>query len=273
MTASNEITTEQIHELVSYDKESGVFTSKTQRGRIKVGDIVGSKVHNGSINIRLNGHRIPAHKLVYMYLGKKVPATIIHKDGDLSNNRWDNLTSNRVYQLEREILEPTQENLQEWLDYNENTGIFTVKKTVKGSHKQVGDIVGYVDNQSGYVRVKFDNKPYQAHRLSWVYMYGEEPKGVIDHINHNKLDNSIANLRDVTDAENLKNRPMQSNNKSGYTGVYEVDGRWKACIGVEGKTVHLGTFNTIDEAIEARQEAEESLGFHKNHGLEEVING
>lgn len=274
MTASKHegLTTEEIRELVSYDRDTGIFTSKTQRGRTQVGDVLGSRVYNGSLSIRLAGFRVQAHRLVYMYLGEEVPVTVIHKDGNLANNSRDNLASNKLHQLERDVLEPTQENLREWLNYDRDTGIFTVKKVPKHSSKKVGDTVGSVDKQSGYFRIKFDSKPYQAHRLAWVYEYGVEPENMLDHINHNKLDNSISNLRDVTNQENLKNRPMQKNNVTGYTGVNAYRDMWQAVIGIEGKTVHLGTFRTIEEAVQARGIAEKVLGFHDNHG-KEINNG
>lgn len=106
-----------------------------------------------------------------------------------------------------------------------------------------------------------------AHRTAWVLHFGSWPAATIDHINGDRLDNSASNLREVAMAENLKNKAIQKNNQSGHIGVRDAGaGKWRAGIHGNGKAVHLGTFDTIEEAIHARTEAQALYGYHENHG-------
>jgi hypothetical protein len=103
-----------------------------------------------------------------------------------------------------------------------------------------------------------------AHQAAWAIIYGEWPKGLIDHINGDRTDNRIANLRDVTIAENNRNRKRSKANKSGRVGVFFKTSRrrWLATIGNK----EIGSFLTFEEACEARAKAEPEHGFHPNHG-------
>lgn len=81
----------------------------------------------------------------------------------------------------------------------------------------------------------------------------------VDHINHNKLDNRKCNLRIVFDYENMWNQKIAKNNTSGATGVYSIKNKnkWMSRIMVNGNEIYLGTFNTFEEALKVRKEAEE----------------
>ena len=122
--------------------------------------------------------------------------------------------------------------------------------------------------KKGYLHMRHGNKTLRAHRIAWLLTTGEWPKGQIDHINGDKADNRIENLRVVTAQENNRNTPLRKNNRSGRTGVfwYPRYNRWLAKIAVGGKNKHLGYFDSYDEACVAREAAERELGFHKNHG-------
>ncbi len=100
-------------------------------------------------------------------------------------------------------------------------------------------------------------------------MYNEYPTQ-IDHINGNSLDNSISNLRNVTHTENQRNIKIQRNNTSGICGVrlyaYNRTKKWVSSIRRNGKTVTLGYFLDLNDAIIARKMAEYEIGFHVNHG-------
>ena len=108
----------------------------------------------------------------------------------------------------------------------------------------------------------------QAHRVAWTIFYGEWPADDIDHINGNPNDNSIANLRVVSHAENMKNCKLRADNGSGHAGVnwHSSHGKWSAAIQIDGKRHHLGYFSSKDAAISARQDAQAKSSFHKNHG-------
>lgn len=169
--------------------------------------------------------------------------------------------------MAKEIL--TQEQLKDYLSYNPETGIFVRRVTVCGNAK-AGTTAGCF-NARGYCTIGINNKRYKAHRLAWLYQYGVLPAGEIDHINHNKSDNRIANLRTVTHRENGLNQPIRHDNSSGHTGVYfnNRTGKWCAQISkIKGRD-YLGSFAHKEQAITARKYAEIKHGFHVNHGKEQ----
>jgi hypothetical protein len=120
----------------------------------------------------------------------------------------------------------------------------------------------------GYRKGSFDGKQTYAHRVVWAITHGEWPEGHIDHINGNRADNRLANLRVVSNAENGKNQKFRKNNTSGVVGVSwdKRRGLWFAHICSGRKLVNLGRFKTMAEAVQARERAELELGFHPNHG-------
>lgn len=153
------------------------------------------------------------------------------------------------------------------LSYNPDTGLFTHTKNKQGGKKK-GDIAGSYNKVLGYVVIKLKGKSYMAHRLAWLVTYGTFPKGQIDHINHNRSDNKISNLRDVSVVENQRNITKPSDNTSGVVGVRwnEKANRWHARIAVDGKEVYLGYHVEFSDAVNARKNAEVLYGFHENHG-------
>lgn len=120
----------------------------------------------------------------------------------------------------------------------------------------------------GYCYGSIFNVKYRAHRVIWAIYYGEWPEGEIDHINRDRLDNRISNLRCVTTLVNAQNKKMLAANKSGVTGVSwcTKQKRWRAQIQVKRKNHCLGAFIEKADAIKVRQEAELEYGFHPNHG-------
>ena len=111
-------------------------------------------------------------------------------------------------------------------------------------------------------------RQYKAHRVIWAMARGYWPNQ-IDHINHNRSDNRIVNLRSVTQQENGRNQSLASDNTSGRVGVrwFKAAKKWRAQIVVDGEGKWLGDFDDIKEAISARKEAEKKYGFHNNHGM------
>jgi len=122
-------------------------------------------------------------------------------------------------------------------------------------------------SNDGYRVVKVLGKKMQAHRVIWAIYHGKFPS-TIDHINGNRSDNRIANLREVSVAENNRNLRVRKDNRTGVTGVYPAPrkGAWRATIAFEGKDFQLGTFNEFSSAVEARKAAEIKFGYHENHG-------
>lgn len=160
--------------------------------------------------------------------------------------------------------EVTQDLLKELFDYCPDTGIFTRKVKTALSVK-VGDVAGSPDAH-GYLQISIWNFPYKAHRLAWLWAHGEWPKGHIDHINGDKADNRLANLRDVTASQNLMNSARSKANKSGHKGVWFDQGRgkWQAYITVNQKRINLGRFTDPERAALAYRQA--SAIYHGEYG-------
>jgi hypothetical protein len=147
--------------------------------------------------------------------------------------------------------------------YNPENGALT---RLKSYHKRYISETFGTANGKGYMLVRIGKKKYNVHRLAWILHHGYNPDEV-DHINHDKKDNRICNLREVSRLEQMKNRALGVNNTSGRIGVSMEKGRWKAHIGINRKRIHLGFFDTFDEACAARDSAEKVYSFHINHGI------
>jgi hypothetical protein len=118
-------------------------------------------------------------------------------------------------------------------------------------------------------RVCFGGKTYFSHRLIWAWHHGDPGDREIDHINHDRGDSRIENLRIVTRQENMMNKALQKNSTSSHCGVAwdSKAQKWRAHIKLNGVAKYLGVFKDIGDAIAARREAEERFGFHENHGV------
>lgn len=114
----------------------------------------------------------------------------------------------------------------------------------------------------GYKQGCYKGKKLYAHRAVWAIWHGRFP-AMIDHINRQRLDNRIENLREVTPAENSKNMSMRRDNVSGVKGVHfsKLQKIWTARIGVDGVWVNLGVFQNEDDAVSARKRAEREHGY------------
>jgi len=111
-------------------------------------------------------------------------------------------------------------------------------------------------------------KPYLAHRVIWAIWSGDWPSEQLDHINGDRCDNRIENLRSVSHAENGRNQKLRVDSSSGACGVYwnKRSHKWHAQININNVRKHLGFFIEKSDAIAARKEAEDKYGFHANHG-------
>ena len=157
-----------------------------------------------------------------------------------------------------EELLPYYERAKELLNYDPETGIFTKHSKRKGVHRKVGTVSRY-----GYWQISIcldKQKVMLAHRLAWFIYYGELPT-IIDHIDGNRLNNSISNLRVCSSRENNLNKTRKSNTKSGRKGVswYKRDSKWEVRIKHKNKNLHLGLFDDIDEASKVYEEKAKEL--------------
>jgi hypothetical protein len=170
---------------------------------------------------------------------------------------------------------PSQAYLKERLDYDPETGVFVWKPIMVRKHQDkmwntryAGKVAGKRDPR-GYVRIGINQINYWAHRLAWAYTHGSLPTNAeIDHINRNKSDNRLANLRISNTWQNGRNKSLPSNNSSGICGVYWTlsEKKWVAGIRVNNRHIALGRFERKEDAAEARKAAERRYGFSEGHG-------
>lgn len=144
----------------------------------------------------------------------------------------------------------TQAHVKELFDYDPETGDLIWKVDLY-SNKVKGKVAGSM-HVSGYMDVQINGKKFKTHRMVWLWHQGVFPANGLDHINGDKSDNRIENLREATTAQNAQNlRKAQSNNKSGYLGVRPFRNRWQAKITVNNKRHHIGTYDNPEAAHEA----------------------
>lgn len=117
----------------------------------------------------------------------------------------------------------------------------------------------------GYRYGAIDGRSYYAHRVIWKIVHGADPQ-TIDHINGDKIDNRLCNLRSVEEVYNHRNLKLRAGSTSGVLGVGFYKNRWVATIRGDGRNPYLGRFADLSEAIKARKAAEAEHGYHPNHG-------
>jgi hypothetical protein len=109
--------------------------------------------------------------------------------------------------------------------------------------------------KTGYPTVYINNAPVLVHRLvAWRFIPNPEHKKCVDHIDGNRENNNVHNLRWATHEQNACNRKMRTDNKSGHRGVYlnKQSMKWYACVNINGKLTNLGYFENKEDAINIR---------------------
>ena len=150
----------------------------------------------------------------------------------------------------------TQDYLWARYTYNAETGEFMSRRT--------NNPVGYAHR--GYLALDIKNKRYKLHRLIWLYVYGKWPEPMADHLNGNRKDNRLFNLREVTAKQNAENR-NKINANSGLKGVHGLpSGKWVASIGHQRKVIYLGTFDTKEDAHSSYCKAASFFHTHNSFG-------
>ncbi len=155
--------------------------------------------------------------------------------------------------------------LRKLFKYNKRTGVLSWRKR---DRNLTGVEAGGIDRRIGYRRVNIKHRLYLAHRIILAIVNGSWPSEQVDHINGNRSDNRLSNLRTVSRDENLLNKSMYSNNKTGVTGVnwHKQHRKWYVGIRANKKSKFVGLFDDLPSAIAARKSAERTYGYHQNHG-------
>ena len=171
---------------------------------------------------------------------------------------------------------PTQARVRELFDFNKMTGEFC-RKIRTANSVSVGDRADR-NGPSGYLVCAVDGVAVMAHRLAWLHVYGEWPSAVgydIDHVDGNKKNNAIGNLRVATRSQNNINSATHKSNTSGVRGVSwcKRTGRWQAHVHIGKKAVFLGRFYDLREAAQVRVDAvKREYGAYSRRQVDEICN-
>ena len=163
----------------------------------------------------------------------------------------------------------TPQELAEIIDYDALTGKMTWK--ARGSRSFDNKLAGkpaLAQPSGGYQIGRIGGQNLKAHRVAWAIHYGEWPGGMIDHINGDRSDNRISNLRVVDALGNAQNQSVKTTNTSGEPCIswFARDSKWWVKITRNGRAIHIGFFDEMRDAVIARDAAYRAAGFHKNHG-------
>lgn len=152
----------------------------------------------------------------------------------------------------------TAEMLRDALDYNSETGVFRWRNA-RSFRMKSGDIAGSPSHKKGYRIIRVNFHKYLAHRLAWLYVYGEWPSGGIDHINGSTDDNSIKNLRVGTQQQNNWNATVRDQNTLGMRHIQKRCRRYRVQFLEGKKRIYLKSFSTLEAAVSARNEMAQRL--------------
>lgn len=159
----------------------------------------------------------------------------------------------------------TQAQVLSELSYDPETGVF-VRLTDRGPCK-AGEVAGGISGY-GYRQHEVCGVSILGHRLAWLAHYGRLPDGDLDHINGDRCDNRIANLREVNRSQNLQNVGLSKKNSSGRRGVSRYRGnKWQAYINAGGRRVPLGQYSSFEEAVAAREQGERDYFTHNDRAV------
>jgi hypothetical protein len=152
----------------------------------------------------------------------------------------------------------TADEARQLFHYDRDTGGLSWKTGKQGRRE---DLRAGSRQTSGYLAVCVNYRTYLAHRIIWLLNFGFWPDECIDHINGDRADNRLSNLRLASKSQNGSNRGVQLNNSTGYKGVsyYKRDGSWSASIHLDGKKRHLGYYKSPEEAHTAYCSAAKEL--------------
>lgn len=255
MTKVEKPTQARLHELFSYDAETGIFLRKSGSRRgpkdRKYGRVGAGRISElGYVLLMIDGINYIAGQVAWAYTHGDWPhARIKYLNGNKIDNRIENIGLQDAVKDDVKAAPLSCERLKELMHYEPLTGWFTWR--IPSSTCKPGERAGTVHGL-GYRQIGLDYKKFLEHKLAWLYMTGEWPSSELDHINKNKSDNAWSNLRESTRSLQGHNKSMGTRNTSGFPGVYLHGSKVRARLTLDGKTKDYGWFKTIAEARIAR---------------------
>ena len=246
------MTQKELKDIVVYNPETGVFTWRYSHNGVLEGDPVYVQKKGKTAKtcyIKIKGKKYKVARLAWLYMHNTTPKVISHINGNLEDNRLCNLQDRPIECTPKQAPdEMTQEYLHKIMIYDPETGGF-FWKVDRAANAKAGSAV-FQSKSDGYRCITISNKTYRAHRLAWLYVYGTWPK-VIDHINGDREDNRICNIRDTTARGNARNKKRHRDGKLVGTSYVKHINKWGAQVLIKHKVHIIGYFRTELEAHEA----------------------
>lgn len=254
---------DEIYKKYEYDREKGLLIHRKTHGRGKEGSPAGTVNASGYRYISLMGKSYTIGPLVWLLETGEMPThNISFIDGNPNNTSFENLRRAGAFAGQVEVgvrgtkTLPSRERLEQIFQYSDGLGGL-INKIDRGAAK-AGGRAGCLSVR-GYIQVSVDGRPYTEHRLVWWMVKGEDCE-ILDHVDRDKTNNKVENLRPATKAQNAANN-QHNGGKLGIPGVRILKSREKnkrpyaAYLSHQGKQDHLGYYATIEEAFEVHKAA------------------
>jgi hypothetical protein len=265
MGTKGEIIQNYIKEILDYNPETGAITWRVDRNNsIKAGSPAGCIKKDRQLSLRVDGKDYAAKRVIWLYVHGVLPTTRVKsRDGDSLNLSLSNLELTTVKATLCTAPKPqlAQKDVRRLFYYADGKLFWAINKAKK---IKIGDEARNI-SRAGYMRVGVDGVCYQLHQLVWIYFNGPIPDGLsVDHIDMDRTNNHIKNLRLVTSRQQQQNTSARQNNTSGFRGVswHKHIKKWHSSICNNGKKINLGLFDTKEEAAAAYRRASRKL--HEN---------
>lgn len=275
----NEITHQRLQELLHYDAETGFFGWRVTRGQQIAGTRAGRVVQLGYWRVQVDRRSYFLHRLAWLYVHGVWPTGVVHhKNRDPGDNRIENLEDigfEENLKLRRwgdpvSLSSPPEIARGKWwriadthvpkrdfnlsaatvrdlFSYDPDDGHLRWRRNQ--SNRKAGQIAGYI-NWQGRRLLCIGKKRFLAYRVIWLHVYGRWPKGEIDHINRDPLDNRIRNLREATRSQNMANQSGHRDSRTGLKGVAQHHtGKYTATCQCQHVRIIVFGLASADEAL------------------------